>query len=49
MHGDPANNNDFPLNSIRDEASIQSLIIPFSKDPTAGTDDLMASFNPVIG
>ena len=49
MQGDPANNNDFLLNSITDEEAKQSLIVPFKKDATAGADDLIAIFNPVIG
>ena len=49
VQGDPANNNDVLLNSIRDEAAIQSLVIPFKKDPATGTNELVAIFNPVIG
>ena len=49
VQGDPANDNDFLLNSIRDEAAIQSLVIPFKKDLAAGTNELVAIFNPVIG
>ena len=49
VQGDPVNDNDFLLNSIHDEAAIQSLVIPFKIDPAAGMNELVAIFNPVIG
>jgi len=48
VRGEPANDRDFLLNGITDLQARESLIIPFARDPSGSSDELIAEFNPVM-
>ena len=47
--GNRENRSDFLLNAVPNDKARRSLVIPFIKDPSGNSDELVANFNPVIG
>lgn len=48
VEGEPGNEHDFVLNSVRDPRARQSLIVPFVPDPTSARGELLARFDIVL-
>jgi protocatechuate 3,4-dioxygenase beta subunit len=48
VRGEPANDRDFLLGAIKNSEARNSLIIPFERNPSGASDELVAVFDPVL-